>query len=477
MSMDFEPVIGLEIHVQLNCETKMFCSCPNRPGDDPNRNTCPICLWMPGNLPLFSREALEKATLACLALHCEIQKESAFDQKVYYYPDLPKGYQLSQSHKPLARNGWLEIIGENGAPKRIRIQKIHMEEDVARLVHEYEGRHPVSLVDFNRAGVPLVEIVTEPDLRSPSDAMEFLRLLRMQLRYSGSSDCSMEQGTMRVDANVSIRPRGTDVFHTKVEVKNMNSIRNVGDAIAYEISRQADCVKAGEPVVLHTRLWDPDKRVTSPMRAKFEGPCVPDPSVPLIVIEDEWLETMKSRLPEMPAHREERFVNAYGLSRDEAVLMSSDRELSEYFDSVVRFDVSPRLAAQWISAQLLPLFKEHDENPADSPVTPERLAGLLAMIEREEINANSAREVLKKLRDGRSSAQQIVDECGYRQVSESAELDALVDRVLEENPSAVENFHKGAAKAMGFLMGRAMQASGGKANPRLLKEIMTKKLG
>lgn len=477
MSMDFEPVIGLEIHVQLNCETKMFCSCPNRPGDDPNRNTCPICLWMPGNLPLFSREALEKATLACLALHCEIQKESAFDQKVYYYPDLPKGYQLSQFHKPLARNGWLEIIGENGAPKRIRIQKIHMEEDVARLVHEYEGRHPVSLVDFNRAGVPLVEIVTEPDLRSPSDAMEFLRLLRMQLRYSGSSDCSMEQGTMRVDANVSIRPRGTDVFHTKVEVKNMNSIRNVGDAIAYEISRQADCVKAGEPVVLHTRLWDPDKRVTSPMRAKFEGPCVPDPSVPLIVIEDEWLETMKSRLPEMPAHREERFVNAYGLSRDEAVLMSSDRELSEYFDSVVRFDVSPRLAAQWISAQLLPLFKEHDENPADSPVTPERLAGLLAMIEREEINANSAREVLKKLRDGRSSAQQIVDECGYRQVSESAELDALVDRVLEENPSAVENFHKGAAKAMGFLMGRAMQASGGKANPRLLKEIMTKKLG
>lgn len=477
MSMDFEPVIGLEIHVQLNCETKMFCSCPNRPGDDPNRNTCPICLWMPGNLPLFSREALEKATLACLALHCEIQKESAFDQKVYYYPDLPKGYQLSQFHKPLARNGWLEIIGENGAPKRIRIQKIHMEEDVARLVHEYEGRHPVSLVDFNRAGVPLVEIVTEPDLRSPSDAMEFLRLLRMQLRYSGSSDCSMEQGTMCVDANVSIRPRGTDVFHTKVEVKNMNSIRNVGDAIAYEISRQADCVKAGEPVVLHTRLWDPDKRVTSPMRAKFEGPCVPDPSVPLIVIEDEWLETMKSRLPEMPAHREERFVNAYGLSRDEAVLMSSDRELSEYFDSVVRFDVSPRLAAQWISAQLLPLFKEHDENPADSPVTPERLAGLLAMIEREEINANSAREVLKKLRDGRSSAQQLVDECGYRQVSESAELDALVDRVLEENPSAVENFHKGAAKAMGFLMGRAMQASGGKANPRLLKEIMTKKLG
>lgn len=477
MSMDFEPVIGLEIHVQLNCETKMFCSCPNRPGDDPNRNTCPICLWMPGNLPLFSREALEKATLACLALHCEIQKESAFDQKVYYYPDLPKGYQLSQFHKPLARNGWLEIIGENGAPNRIRIQKIHMEEDVARLVHEYEGRHPVSLVDFNRAGVPLVEIVTEPDLRSPSDAMEFLRLLRMQLRYSGSSDCSMEQGTMRVDANVSIRPRGTDVFHTKVEVKNMNSIRNVGDAIAYEISRQADCVKAGEPVVLHTRLWDPDKRVTSPMRAKFEGPCVPDPSVPLIVIEDEWLETMKSRLPEMPAHREERFVNAYGLSRDEAVLMSSDRELSEYFDSVVRFDVSPRLAAQWISAQLLPLFKEHDENPADSPVTPERLAGLLAMIEREEINANSAREVLKKLRDGRSSAQQLVDECGYRQVSESAELDALVDRVLEENPSAVENFHKGAAKAMGFLMGRAMQASGGKANPRLLKEIMTKKLG
>lgn len=476
MTMKYEAVIGLEIHVQLNCQTKMFCSCFNRAGDEPNRNICPICLWLPGNLPRFSEEALEKAVLACLALNCEIQRESAFDQKVYYYPDLPKGYQLSQFHHPLAKNGWVDITDADGLSRRIRIQKIHMEEDVARLVHEQEGRTPVSLVDFNRAGTPLVEIVTQPDLRTPHQAMEFLRCLRMQLRYSGSSDCSMEQGTMRVDANVSIRPRGSDQLNTKVEIKNMNSIRHVGDAIAYEISRQEKALLAGEQIILHTRLWDPDNRVTTAMRGKFEGPCVPDPSVPRIVIDDAWLQQMRSSLPEMPAKKAARFAKQFGLTSEEAAIMSSERDLSEYFESVVEIGASPRLAAQWLAAQLLPLLKERNETVGDCGLEPGRFSGLLRMLEREEINANAAKDVLRKLLESPLAPEQIVAELGCRQVSEAGELETIVDRVLAENPSAVENFRKGASKAMGFLMGKAMQASGGKAHPRILNEIMTRKL-
>lgn len=476
MNTDHEAVIGLEIHVQLNCEAKMFCRCPNRPGDEPNRNTCPICLWLPGNLPRFNPEALEKAILASLALDCEIQEESAFDQKVYYYPDLPKGYQLSQFHMPLAKNGRLSILGESGVRKEIRIQKVHMEEDVARLVHENEGRTPVSLVDFNRAGVPLVEIVTEPDLRNPDDAMEFLRCLIRQIRYSGGSECSMEQGTMRVDANVSIRPRGTDQLNTKVEIKNMNSIRSVGDAIAYEIGRQIECLGAGEPIVIHTRLWDPVNRLTSPMRGKFEGPCVPDPSVPRIVLDNVCLQGMRNRLPEMPERKAERFVRQYALTHEDAAAMSSDRALSEYFEAVAGSGVSARLAAQWIATQVLPSLKERDETLSISRLTPDRLAGLLRMLERDEINSSAAKEVLRKLQDSNATLGEIVEEGGFRQVSKVEELEAVVDRVLEENGSAVENFRNGASKAMGFLMGQAMQATRGKANPRLLKEIMTRRL-
>ena len=258
--MEFEAVIGLEIHVELNCATKLFCDCPNRPGDEPNSNICPICLWFPGAIPRLSQAAVEKAALLCLGLGAELQPRSAFDQKVYYYPDLPKGYQLSQAHLPLSRGGGIEISDEHGKPKKLRIHHIHMEEDVAKLLHEMEGRQPISLVDFNRAGAPLVEIVTEPDFRTPYEAMEFLKALRTQVRYVGSSECSMENGTMRVDANISIRPCGSHQMNTKVEVKNMNSIRHVGDAIAYEISRQSAAVLAGEAIVLHTRLWDPGQK-------------------------------------------------------------------------------------------------------------------------------------------------------------------------------------------------------------------------
>ena len=475
--MEFEAVIGLEIHAELNCATKMFCDCPNRPGDEPNVNTCPTCLWFPGAIPRFSQEALEKASLLCLGLGAELQPRSAFDQKVYYYPDLPKGFQLSQAHLPLSRGGGIEITDESGKPKRLRIHHIHMEEDVAKLVHEMEGRLPISLVDFNRAGSPLVEIVTEPDFRTPYEAMEFLRALRTQVRSVGSSDCSMENGTMRVDANISIRPRGTDQMNTKVEVKNMNSIRHVGDAIAYEISRQSVAVQAGETVILHTRLWDPEKKVTLPMRAKFEGPCVPDPAVPVIELSHDWIEKMRSRLPEMPAVKAERFVKQYGLTNEEAMFLNSDAEVAGYFEALVGQGIAPRTAMHWLTTQLVPAVRERKLELGNSRVTPARLAVLLKMLAQNEINANAARDVLAHLIDSDESPEAIVTARGFRQVSDAATLDALIDRVLSEQPAALADLRNGQGKAMGFLIGQVMQASGGKANPKIIRELLAKKLG
>jgi aspartyl-tRNA(Asn)/glutamyl-tRNA(Gln) amidotransferase subunit B len=474
--MKYEAVIGLEIHVELNTPTKLFCDCPNRPGDAPNINICPTCLWLPGALPRLSREVLEKAVTACLALNCTIQPESAFDQKVYYYPDLPKGFQLSQHHKPLARNGYLDILVDGRKTRRLGIHHIHLEEDVAKLLHENEGRTPISLVDFNRAGAPLIEIVTEPDMRNPGEAMEFLKVLRTQIRYTGASECSLEKGSMRVDANISIRPQGTCVLNTKVEVKNMNSIQHVGDAIAFEIKRQAGCLEKNEPVFLHTRLWDCEKQVTSPMRSKFSGPCVPDPAVPRIVIDEAWLAARKATLPEMPIQKVERFIAFYGLNRDEAMIMSQDRELSEFFEKVVTDYFQPRKAANWITAHLIPALKDQEKGINEVPLTPERFQALLCMQDQDEINANAAREVLLRMLAEDKSPKKIVEEQGFRQVSDTDALETVADRILTGNPSGIQDYKSGNMKVLGFFIGQAMRATHGKANPKVLKELFTKKL-
>ena len=474
--MDFEAVIGLEIHVELNCATKLFCDCPNRPGDEPNANTCPTCLWLPGAAPCLSQAALEKAALLCLGLGSELQPLSAFDQKVYYYPDLPKGYQLSQAHLPLSRGGGITITNERGEARALRIHHIHMEEDVAKLVHELEGRQPISLVDFNRAGAPLVEIVTEPDFRTPHEAMEFLKALRTQVRYVGASECSMENGTMRVDANISVRPRGSSQMNTKVEVKNMNSVRHVGDAIAFEIARQSAAVQAGEAVVLHTRLWDPDKKATLPMRAKFEGPCVPDPSVPAIALTPAWIETLRARLPEMPAAKAERLVKEHGVSAEDAAFLSADTDVAAYFEALTAHGVSAKMALHWIATQVLPAVKERGQELSASSVTPARLAGLLTLLARDEINANAAREVLVALFQSEASAETIVSARGFRQISDTGALDVLIDQVLAAQPAALADVRNGVGKATGFLIGQVMQASQGKANPKLIKELLAKRL-
>jgi aspartyl-tRNA(Asn)/glutamyl-tRNA(Gln) amidotransferase subunit B len=474
--MNIEAIIGLEIHLQLNSPTKMFCDCPNVPAGPPNLNTCPTCLWLPGAIPRFSRNVLEKAVLLCLSLHCEIQHESAFDQKVYYYPDLPKGFQLSQFHKPLSKNGWLNIVSEADKPKRLRIRKIHMEEDVARLVHEAEDHKQISLVDFNRAGAPLVEIVTEPDMRSSYDAMEFLKVLRRQVRYSGSSDCSMEQGTMRVDANVSIRRAGSLEYNTKVEVKNMNSIRNVGDAIEYEIRRQKNSIEKGGEIILHTRLWDEVKKITSPMRGKFEGPCIPDPTVSRIVITQDWLNEMKARLPEMPDKKISRFIKEYGLSGEEAALVSSEPELSLYFEDTVKKGAPPRTAVHWLTAQMTACIKEKGLSIGNVPVSAENFANLLCMLERNEITSKTAKKMLSKMFETDKTPEQIVKELDLKQVSDRNELKTLVEKLLAHNHDAVESVKNGKSKAMDFLVGQAMRESGGKANPRIIQEIIAQKL-
>jgi aspartyl-tRNA(Asn)/glutamyl-tRNA(Gln) amidotransferase subunit B len=474
--MNIEAVVGLEIHLQLNSPTKMFCDCPNVPEDHPNMNTCPTCLWLPGAIPRFSRNVLEKAVLLCLALNCEIQHESAFDQKVYYYPDLPKGFQLSQFYKPLSKNGWLDIVTEEAKPKRLRIRKVHMEEDVAKLVHEAEGHKQISLVDFNRAGAPLVEIVTEPDMQSSYDAMEFLKVLRRQIRYSGSSDCSMEKGTMRVDANVSIRQAGSREYNTKVEVKNMNSIRNVGDAIEYEIRRQTASRAKGLEIVLHTRLWDADKKITSPMRAKFEGPCIPDPTVSTIVITEDWLNEMKARLPEMPDKKISRFISEYGLTAEEAALVSSEPDLSLYFEDTVKKGASPRTAAHWLTSQMTTCIKERGLSIGSSPVSSENFAHLLGMLERNEITSKTAKKVLLTMFETDKSPEQIVKEWDLKQVSDRNELEALVEKLLTHNHEAVESLKNGKTKAMDFLVGQAMRESGGRANPRVIQHIIAGKI-
>lgn len=474
--MEFEAVVGLEIHVELNCATKLFCDCPNRPGDEPNANTCSTCLWFPGAVPRLSRQALEKAALVCLALDAELQPRSAFDQKVYYYPDQPKGYQLSQAHLPLARGGSIKITGEDGESQRLRIHHVHMEEDVAKLVHEVEGRVPISLVDFNRAGAPLVEIVTQPDFRTPYQAMEFLKALRSQVRYVGASECNMEDGTMRCDANISIRPCGTMQMNTKVEVKNMNSVRHVGDAIAYEMGRQIAAVQAGEAVVLQTRLWDPDKKATLPMRAKFEAPCIPDPSIPAIELSSEWVERMRAGLPEMPAARAERLVQQYELTREEALLLSAEPETVDYFETLVAQDVAPRMGLHWMTTQLLPAVRERQQNLATSPVTPMRLAALLRLLADDEINAKAAREVLTTLFTSHETPEAIVQAQGFSQISDRTAFDDIIDRVIDEQISAVANYRGGQERALGFLVGQVMQASRGKANPKVVRQRLLEKL-
>jgi aspartyl-tRNA(Asn)/glutamyl-tRNA(Gln) amidotransferase subunit B len=476
----YEPVIGVEVHVQLLTRTKIFCACRNRFGDEPNTNVCPVCLGLPGALPVLSREAVTLALRAALATHCTPHELSIFARKNYFYPDLPKGYQISQYDQPLAVDGGIEIPS-GGEFRRVRLQRIHMEEDAGKLLHEgFPWSSRKSGVDFNRSGVPLIEIVSHPDLRSAEEAYEYLTALKAVLLYAGVSDCNMEEGSLRCDANVSLRPRGAEAFGTRAEIKNLNSFRNVARAIEHEIARQAGLLDAGERVVQETRLWNAERAETLPMRSKEEAHdyrYFPEPDLPPLVVGADWVEQVRAALPELPAEKRRRFVAEYGLPDYDAGVLTLAREVADYFETVARQSGNPKAASNWVMTELLRKLKDDERPLADSPVKPAQLARLVRLIDAGTISGTIAKQVFEKMWASGEEPDAVVEREGLTQVSDTGAIQAAIDAVIAANPGQVATYRKGKTGTLGWFVGQVMKATGGKANPQLVNELLKKSLG
>ena len=474
--MEYEPVIGLEIHAQLRTESKIFCGCSTTFGGSPNTHTCPVCLGMPGVLPVLNRDVVEFTMRMALATHCSIAPHSRFARKNYFYPDLPKGYQISQYELPLANNGWVEIETSTGL-KRIRIHRIHMEEDAGKLVHdEYQ---PLSYVDLNRTGVPLIEIVSEPEIASSEEAADYLRTVREILRYLEICDGNMEEGSLRCDANISLRPVGTVPLGTKAELKNMNSFKNVQKALDFEIRRQKVLLERGEPVIQETRLWDAGRNVTVSMRGKEEAHdyrYFPDPDLVPIVVSDEWIEETRKSLPELPDAKRERFMADYGLPLYDAQVLTSSKPLANYFEGVVKEYPQPKTVSNWIMSELLRELNRNDCDIEDCPVSTDNLVQLLLLLESGVVSGKIAKAVFEEMYATGMPPRQIVDEKGWVQVRDESEIESVIDQVLAESPTEVEQFRGGKEKLFGFFVGQVMKKTKGKANPQLVNEILRKKL-
>ena len=473
-------VIGLEVHAQLLTRSKMFCGCPTAFGAAPNTQTCPVCQGMPGTLPVINRAAIEYAARTALALNCRVNAGCRFARKHYYYPDMPKNFQISQYEEPLAEDGWLEVEVD-GALRRVGIQRLHLEEDVGKLVHEGTlATAQASLVDFNRSGVPLMETVSKPDLRSPEEAAAYLRAFRAVLVYLGVCDGNMEEGSLRCDANVSLRPRGSAGLGTKVEIKNLNSFRNVQRALEYEVQRQAQALEAGERIVQETRLWDADRDVTRPMRSKeyaHDYRYFPEPDLVPLQIDRAWVDAIRRDLPELPRARRRRFVAQHGLPPYDAGVLTQSRALADYFEAVVRAFPQPKLVSNWIMSELLRALPGDDERAiAGAPVTPERLAGLLGLVQDGTISGRIAKDVFERMLRTGQDAPTIVAREGLTQVADEAALAAVVDRVLAQNPRAVADYRGGKTAAAKALVGQVMKATGGKANPGIVNRLLEEKL-
>ena len=475
--MEFEPVIGLEVHSQLKTNTKIFCSCSTEFGADPNTHVCPVCLGMPGVLPVLNKTVVEYAMRMALATSCTITRKSRFARKNYFYPDLPKGYQISQYEFPIAEHGHINITLEDGTTKRIGITRIHMEEDAGKLIHD-PGR-PVSLVDYNRTGTPLIEIVSEPDIRSPEEAGVYLRQLRSILRYLGISDGNMEEGSFRCDANVSIRPKGAEEFGTRAELKNLNSFKYVESAIAYEIKRQKAVIADGGKVVQETRLWDSAKNRSNSMRGKEEAHdyrYFPDPDLVPLVIDDAWVDSVRQSLPELPEARKERFISEYGLPLYDAEVLTNAKELADYFEDCARIVKNPKMVSNWVMGTLLGLLNAEGKTIEESPVSSAQLAELLTLIETNVISGKIAKTVFDSMVKSGKAPKTIVEEKGLVQVTDESAIEAVVDQVVEANPSEVEKFRAGNAKLMGFFVGQVMRETKGKANPQIVNKLLKEKL-
>ncbi|MBI3931975.1 MAG: Asp-tRNA(Asn)/Glu-tRNA(Gln) amidotransferase subunit GatB [Acidobacteria bacterium] len=476
----YEPVIGLEVHCQLLTATKIFCSCRNRFGDAPNTNVCPVCLGLPGALPVLSRRAVTLAIKAALATRCTLHETSVFARKNYFYPDLPKGYQISQYERPLATEGYVEIPS-GGALRRVRVQRIHMEEDAGKLLHEgFPWSGEKSGVDFNRSGVPLIEIVSYPDLRGSEEAHDYLSALKSVLLYAEVSDCNMEEGSLRCDANVSVRPRGAEAFGTRTEIKNLNSFRNVARAVDYEVARQVAVLEAGGRIVQETRLWDADRGETASMRSKEEAHdyrYFPEPDLPPLVLSREWIEEVRASLPELPAERRRRFVEEYGIPEYDAGVLTLGRDVADYFETAARTSGSAKAASNWVMTEVLRKLKEDDRPLASCPVSPERLAETIRMIEAGTISGRIAKDVFERMWATGDAPDAIVEREGLVQVSDEAAIQAAVDAVVAANPQQVETYRKGKATTLGWFVGQVMRRTGGKANPQVVNSLLKKSLG
>ncbi len=473
--MEYEVVIGLEVHLELLTASKLFCSCPNCFDAEPNVNTCPGCLGFPGTLPQLNEAAVQQALTASLALNCEIALFSYFDRKNYFYPDIPKGYQISQFFVPIGSKGYLQIEDDAGDPKRVRIGRVHMEEDAGKLVHSISG--DTSLVDYNRAGVPLVEIVTEPDLRSPGEARRYLEQLKSILQYARVSDCKMEEGSLRCDANISLRPMGSEVLGSKTELKNMNSFKAVEKSLEREIRRQRDILIRGEKVITQTMRWDEASGETIAMRGKLQAHdyrCFTDPELAPIELTREEVEKARAALPEMAAVRTARYVSDFGLPAYDAAVLTASRGLADFFEACLPDYNNPKLISNWVMGEFAAQLNIAGLEAEQCSFKPEFLTELLKMIDENLISGKMAKDVLVKAFESGESPRLVVEKEGLLQISDQSELEAVITRVISENPDSVENYRGGKTKAIGFLVGQIMKETGGKANPQLVNELLVK---
>jgi aspartyl-tRNA(Asn)/glutamyl-tRNA(Gln) amidotransferase subunit B len=477
--MEYEPVIGLEVHAQLLTQSKIFCGCSTSFGEEPNTLTCPVCTGQPGSLPVVNRKAVEFAIKLGLATSCRIAPYSLFARKNYFYPDLPKGYQISMYEYPLAEDGFIEMISQ-GKKKRVKIIRIHMEEDAGKLKHgETPETESFSYVDFNRTGVPLVEIVSGPDIQSPQEAGDYLRKLRSILQYLEISSGNMEEGSFRCDANVSVRPKGQKEFGTRTELKNMNSFRHVEKALEYEIKRQIAILEDGEEVIQETRLWDVNQGVTAPMRGKEEAHdyrYFPDPDLVPLQIAEKWVEEIRQSLPELPDDKKERFVKDYGIPEYDAEILTSTKAMANYYEECVRLFQEAKTVSNWMMGDLLRELKRDEREIDQCPVTPQHLAGMLLMVREGTISGKIAKDVFEEMYRTGEEPEKIVKDKGWTQIVDEAEIEKAVEVAMESNPKQVEDYQKGKEKLFGFFVGEVMKQTRGKANPKLVNELLKKKL-
>ncbi|MDD5291867.1 MAG: Asp-tRNA(Asn)/Glu-tRNA(Gln) amidotransferase subunit GatB [Candidatus Omnitrophica bacterium] len=474
--MKFETVIGLEVHVHLKTKTKAFCGCSTEFGSEPNTQTCPVCLGLPGSLPVLNAKALEYAVKVALALDCKPQEFIKFDRKNYFYPDLPKNYQISQYDMPVGLDGFVSIDIDN-VEKKIRVKRVHLEEDAGKLIHKQEGS--ASLVDYNRCGIALLEIVSEPDINSPSEAFEYLKNLKLIIQYLGVSDCDMEKGSLRCDANISLRPKGKKQLGTKIELKNMNSFKGVRDALEYEVKRQEDVLSQGGSITQETRLWDEDKQLTFSMRSKEEAHdyrYFPDPDLVPFTLSREFIAGIRKELPEFPKDRIPRYIREFGLTQKEADIIVQDKDMCVFFEGCAAVYTQPRKIYNWLTGVVLAYMNDRKKNITQLDLKPQALAKLIQYVEEGRLSNLAAKDVLFYALDEKKDIDSVIKEKGATQVSGSKDLEKFVEAALKDNPKSVKDFLAGKENAIMFLVGQVMKLSKGKANPKVVKEIIIGRL-